>query len=216
MLKAFVEIAERCLHDEPKNRPTMSQIVLQLEFALEQQDSNLNQEIKEMTSAYDEPRPTSSDGTNIDMQNPTLPPNRQIHTKVGNSELTSGKKHGRTSTRNSPSRLRPWDAFWNRVKPFKKNALALLETVKMEARKGLLFEIWFQNFYCVLLLMMPPTIIIIFFFSELLCLRISEEEYREADREFSNRIEPSKKNQLASLDTAKMEARKGFLFEFWF
>ncbi|KAH6791930.1 Malectin/receptor-like protein kinase family protein [Perilla frutescens var. hirtella] len=37
-LLTFVEVAEKCLHDEPKNRPTMAQVVLHLEFALEQQE----------------------------------------------------------------------------------------------------------------------------------------------------------------------------------
>lgn len=34
-LKVFVELAERCLHDEPKKRPTMAQIVVQLQCALD-------------------------------------------------------------------------------------------------------------------------------------------------------------------------------------
>ncbi|KAK4477564.1 hypothetical protein RD792_016796 [Penstemon davidsonii] len=38
-LKVFVGIAESCLHDEPKKRPAMAQVVLQLELALEQQES---------------------------------------------------------------------------------------------------------------------------------------------------------------------------------
>lgn len=37
-LKVFVEVAERCLHDEPKKRPTMAQIVVQLQCALEHQE----------------------------------------------------------------------------------------------------------------------------------------------------------------------------------
>lgn len=204
-LKAFVEIAERCLHDEPKNRPTMSQIVLQLEFALEQQDTNLNQEIKEKASAYDEPLPTSSDGTSIDMQNPTLPPNRQILTKVGNSELTSGKKQGRTPTRSSPSRLRPWDAFWNRVKPSKKNALPLSETPKMEARKEEEYREAGREFSN----RIEPSQK-----NQLASLDTAkmearkEEEFQEADITSSNRVETSKKNQLTLPDTAKMEARR--------
>ncbi|KAK4437553.1 putative galacturonosyltransferase 3 [Sesamum alatum] len=38
-LKAFLRVAERCLHDEPKKRPTMAHIVINLEFALEQQEN---------------------------------------------------------------------------------------------------------------------------------------------------------------------------------
>ncbi|XP_057769750.1 putative receptor-like protein kinase At5g39000 [Salvia miltiorrhiza] len=41
-LKTFVEVAKRCLHDEPKNRPTMSKVVLRLKFALKQQDSDVS------------------------------------------------------------------------------------------------------------------------------------------------------------------------------
>ncbi|KAL8457114.1 hypothetical protein ACS0TY_035089 [Phlomoides rotata] len=37
-LKTYVGIARRCLNLEPKKRPTMAQVVGQLEFALEQQD----------------------------------------------------------------------------------------------------------------------------------------------------------------------------------
>ncbi|XP_073139809.1 putative receptor-like protein kinase At5g39000 [Henckelia pumila] len=37
-LRAFVRVAESCLDDEPKNRPTMGQVVLQLEFALDLQE----------------------------------------------------------------------------------------------------------------------------------------------------------------------------------
>ncbi|GFP88432.1 putative receptor-like protein kinase at5g39000 [Phtheirospermum japonicum] len=39
-LMAFVEVAESCLSYEPQKRPTMAQVVRQLEFALEQQESS--------------------------------------------------------------------------------------------------------------------------------------------------------------------------------
>ncbi|EYU22228.1 hypothetical protein MIMGU_mgv1a004136mg [Erythranthe guttata] len=39
-LKVFVGVAESCLHDEPRKRLTMAQVVLQLEFALKQQESS--------------------------------------------------------------------------------------------------------------------------------------------------------------------------------
>ncbi|KAL7101978.1 hypothetical protein ACP275_08G090400 [Erythranthe tilingii] len=38
-LKTFVGVAQRCLSDELKNRPTMSQVVSQLESAIEQQET---------------------------------------------------------------------------------------------------------------------------------------------------------------------------------
>ncbi|KAL6538213.1 hypothetical protein OROGR_012201 [Orobanche gracilis] len=37
-LKTFVEVAQSCLREEPKKRPTMCQIVVKLELALKQQD----------------------------------------------------------------------------------------------------------------------------------------------------------------------------------
>lgn len=47
-------------------------------------------------------------------------------------------------------------------------------------------------------------------------MRIAEEEFQEADITSSNRVKTSKKNQLTLPDTAKMEARRGFLFEILF
>lgn len=38
ILREFVEIAEKCLHGEPKKRPTMAQVVLQLESIFEQHE----------------------------------------------------------------------------------------------------------------------------------------------------------------------------------
>ncbi|KAL7134281.1 hypothetical protein ABFS83_11G016100 [Erythranthe nasuta] len=38
-LKTFLKVVERCLHDEPKKRPTMSEVVSQLELAVEQQET---------------------------------------------------------------------------------------------------------------------------------------------------------------------------------
>ncbi|XP_057769749.1 putative receptor-like protein kinase At5g39000 [Salvia miltiorrhiza] len=67
-LKTFVEVAKRCLHDEPKNRPTMSEVVLELEFALKQQDSNLSREMNEMASGGEDVHPTSTNGIHTYMQ----------------------------------------------------------------------------------------------------------------------------------------------------
>ncbi|KAL7101976.1 hypothetical protein ACP275_08G090200 [Erythranthe tilingii] len=49
-LKTFVGVAQRCLSDELKNRPTMSQVVSQLEFAIEQQETKQLSEIASSTS----------------------------------------------------------------------------------------------------------------------------------------------------------------------
>lgn len=104
--------------------------------------------MNEMINAYDDICPTSNDGNNIDMQNVTLAtlPDKQLHTEVVTDELTSGRKHGRSSTRNNPSRLWPWEAFWNRVRPSKKNELTLSDVAKTKARKGFYLNSGFQNF----------------------------------------------------------------------
>ncbi|XP_051124166.1 putative receptor-like protein kinase At5g39000 [Andrographis paniculata] len=38
-LTTFVRVAERCLHDEPKKRPAIAHVIINLEFALEQQEN---------------------------------------------------------------------------------------------------------------------------------------------------------------------------------
>ncbi|KAL8041831.1 hypothetical protein ABFX02_09G009400 [Erythranthe guttata] len=120
-LKAFVGIAERCLHDEPKKRPTMAQVVLQLEFALEQQESSKSLEPNCITSDVDDSHP-SEDKTNLsvttaDVQNPVPSLKEQTSSKKLDAEPPSGKKVGRKATTSKPSRFWPSDAFWNRFKP---------------------------------------------------------------------------------------------------
>ncbi|KAL7098342.1 hypothetical protein ACP275_09G011000 [Erythranthe tilingii] len=120
-LKAFVGIAERCLHDEPKKRPTMAQVVLQLEFALEQQESSKSLEPNCVTSDVDDSHP-SEDKTNLsvttaDVQNPVPSLKEQTSSKKLDAEPPSGKKEGRKATTSKPSRFWPSDAFWNRFKP---------------------------------------------------------------------------------------------------
>ncbi|KAH6830326.1 Malectin/receptor-like protein kinase family protein [Perilla frutescens var. hirtella] len=152
-LKTFVEVAERCLHDEPKDRPTMSQIVLQLEFALERQESNQNSVLNEKANVSDDIHPTS-DGmrqsstaqltmASTDMQNITLTPNQQINDKVVSAELTSGEKYRRNATRNTRWRLWPWDTLWNRVKPSKNSEFyeAKVAIAAIQCRKFSLHEI---------------------------------------------------------------------------
>ncbi|KAG8378719.1 hypothetical protein BUALT_Bualt07G0014500 [Buddleja alternifolia] len=123
-LKAFVGVAEKCLHEEPKKRPTMAQVVLQLEFALEQQDS-----IKSLVSN----RITSHLGddirneTNLPVNNGQL---RMASKDVqnlasaifANNKVLTAKKSGR---KDKPSRFWLWDVFWKRVKTPTKNELLL-------------------------------------------------------------------------------------------
>ncbi|XP_073118953.1 putative receptor-like protein kinase At5g39000 isoform X2 [Henckelia pumila] len=49
-LKTFVQVVERCLDDEPKKRPTIAQVVAQLELALEQQENPRSVTSNEITS----------------------------------------------------------------------------------------------------------------------------------------------------------------------
>ncbi|XP_012855559.1 PREDICTED: putative receptor-like protein kinase At5g39000 isoform X2 [Erythranthe guttata] len=126
-LKAFVEVAERCLHDEPKKRPTMAQVVFQLEFALEQQGRLKCVVSNGITSKVDDCH-HSDDKTNFsvstgemtiassDVHNPSpSPPKERSNSKVVNAETPPGRKEEDTISK--PSRFSLWDAFWNLVKP---------------------------------------------------------------------------------------------------
>ncbi|KAL8044909.1 hypothetical protein ABFX02_08G077000 [Erythranthe guttata] len=142
-LKTFVGVAERCLYDEPKNRPTMSQIVLQLELALEQHESRQPLVLNEIASEQQESKEVlelngvanSSDEIGLSRQSTTvsssvaeitLSPKEQRNSKV--VSLQSGRKYGRKDKMNKPSRLWPWEAFWGKVKSSKKNEFLLSET----------------------------------------------------------------------------------------
>ncbi|KAG8378705.1 hypothetical protein BUALT_Bualt07G0013000 [Buddleja alternifolia] len=129
-LKAFAEVAEKCLHDEPKKRPTMAQVVLQLEFALEQQDNTKPPVPNRITSDVDDNiRPSNDEETNLsvgtgepttpttDVQNLAPALKEQTKDKVVNAEPSERK--------DKSSRLWPWDTFWNRNKPSTKNELSL-------------------------------------------------------------------------------------------
>ncbi|KAG6398402.1 hypothetical protein SASPL_139862 [Salvia splendens] len=110
-LKTFVEIAERCLEDEPNNRPTMSQVVMQLELALEQQLSKQILTPDEILSSYDEigkPEDTvQSSVPNIGLQILTCSPKKQTSPKVVSTKVSR------------------WS--WNRSKSSKNNDLLLSE-----------------------------------------------------------------------------------------
>ncbi|KAL0377610.1 UNVERIFIED_CONTAM: Receptor-like protein kinase HERK 1 [Sesamum radiatum] len=136
-IKAFVEVAERCLLDEPKKRPTMAQVVLQLELALEQQESEQLLVLNDCVS--DDIRPCNDEINlspktgqltlaSIDVQNLTSLPKERASSEAVSAWFPSGRKDGRKAKTYKPSRLWPWDAFWNRVKPPKKKELLLSET----------------------------------------------------------------------------------------
>ncbi|KAL8044919.1 hypothetical protein ABFX02_08G077300 [Erythranthe guttata] len=123
-LKTFVGVAERCLRDEPKNRPTMSQIVQQLELALEQHENKQPLVLNEIASAscsaeinqLGQPAITCTDVPEI-----TPPLEEQRNRKVVG--LPSGKKHGRKATVSKSLRLGPLDSLWNKFKPSKIESL---------------------------------------------------------------------------------------------
>ncbi|XP_047961333.1 putative receptor-like protein kinase At5g39000 [Salvia hispanica] len=92
-LKTFVEVAERCLEDEPNNRPTMSQVVQQLELALEQQHGNKQISLSnEMESLYEENGPPASTGlssmSTAQWKNLTSSPKVQASFKMVNAMLS--------------------------------------------------------------------------------------------------------------------------------
>ncbi|GFP79780.1 putative receptor-like protein kinase at5g39000 [Phtheirospermum japonicum] len=124
-LKTFVTVAERCLRDDPKNRPTMSQVVLQLELALEQQDNKQPLALNETKSASDDINDSVNTGqptmASTHVHNVTPLPEEQTNSQVVNAGIPSVRKEGKKDTTHKPSRLWLWDAFLNRVKPSKKN-----------------------------------------------------------------------------------------------
>ncbi|KAL3624077.1 hypothetical protein CASFOL_032893 [Castilleja foliolosa] len=132
-LRTFVSVAERCLRDDPKNRPTMSQVVLQLELALDQQDSKQLNETKSAPIDIDDSVNTAQPTTaSTHVQNVTPQPQEQTNSQVVKAGIPSLGKDGRKDTTHKPTRLWPWDTFWNRVKPSKKNdVLSGVATIKV-------------------------------------------------------------------------------------
>ncbi|KAH6791929.1 hypothetical protein C2S52_002406 [Perilla frutescens var. hirtella] len=122
-LKTFVGVAERCLQDEPKSRPTMAQVVLQLELALEQHESKIPLVLNEIETApaeVEQSLNTARMSIN-DSQNDTHPPQDEPNSQLVNPESTSGNKVQRKSTKHKQSRFWPRGAFWNRANTSKEN-----------------------------------------------------------------------------------------------
>ncbi|KAL1557137.1 non-specific serine/threonine protein kinase [Salvia divinorum] len=115
-LKTYLGVVERCLHDEPKYRPTMAQVVLQLELALELQESNMPLVLNEIENAPAKIEPSANTAlqptmTADDLQNVTHPPNR----KLINHEPTPGRKTGKNPIKQKQSRFWPQGTFWKRA-----------------------------------------------------------------------------------------------------
>ncbi|EYU22226.1 hypothetical protein MIMGU_mgv1a022870mg, partial [Erythranthe guttata] len=77
-LKAFVGVAESCLHDEPRKRLTMAQVVIQLEFALEQQEISKSPVPDGITSDVDDSHVSD---VKTDLSNLALPLKEQTDSK---------------------------------------------------------------------------------------------------------------------------------------
>ncbi|KAL1541957.1 non-specific serine/threonine protein kinase [Salvia divinorum] len=118
-LKAFIEVAESCLHNEPRERPTMAQVVLQLEYALKQQDSS-----KSMTQNVNDPHSSNKEANlsnNAQQLEQNTPNPKEQTNRIGFVNIKPPPLYEREdwgkATSQRPARLRPWDAFWSRVKP---------------------------------------------------------------------------------------------------
>ncbi|KAL7141924.1 hypothetical protein ABFS83_08G087600 [Erythranthe nasuta] len=71
-LKTFVGVAQRCLSDDLENRPTMSQVVSQLEFAIEQQETKQLLEIASSVSNDNHCLNNDIDGQSVHTGQPTI------------------------------------------------------------------------------------------------------------------------------------------------
>ncbi|KAL0450449.1 UNVERIFIED_CONTAM: Receptor-like protein kinase FERONIA [Sesamum latifolium] len=131
-LRVFLGVAERCLHDEPKERPTMAQVVQQLELALEKQQSRKFVAPEKIRSVVNDAR-TSNDGTissvsteqakvaSTDTIGP--PPIGGTDGEMDNTDPPSGRKDGeKPKAYESLQRWARQVAFW-RVKPSKKEEI---------------------------------------------------------------------------------------------
>ncbi|KAG6398404.1 hypothetical protein SASPL_139864 [Salvia splendens] len=115
-LKAFVEIANRCLHDEPEKRPTMAQVVVQLEFALDQQESK-----QRADNVANDVYPSIEDSlSSEDTEEKTFTsPTKQTNSCYSPTAKGDGKK----PKSRQPLRFWTWGAFRNKIKPSKRKEL---------------------------------------------------------------------------------------------
>ncbi|XP_057769758.1 probable receptor-like protein kinase At5g38990 [Salvia miltiorrhiza] len=127
-LKTFVEVAERCLRDEPKNRPTMSQIVVQLEFALEQQESKEQCDVPDkFDHVANDVYPSNED--NISSENVEQPGEAstevETFTSIFNRIRDSRSDRGDAKKPKAHSLLRfwTWGAFRSGIRPSKRKEL---------------------------------------------------------------------------------------------
>ncbi|KAG6398406.1 hypothetical protein SASPL_139866 [Salvia splendens] len=130
-LKVFVEVAERCLHNEPKQRPTMAQIVVQLESALELQESGKTAEPNHVALVDNDVCPTNehmmffantalSAEAAADVHVDSPPPMEQTN----RNHFLDGEEDWR-EPKSYKGHFWALDTLWNRLKPSKRKEISL-------------------------------------------------------------------------------------------
>ncbi|XP_022843324.1 cysteine-rich receptor-like protein kinase 18 [Olea europaea var. sylvestris] len=131
----FLEVAKRCLHDEPNKRPTMAQVVVQLESALEQLESSKSSapEIAcsdSVVSCAGETLHSISaeieEKSSVDEQN--MPLSLSERSKMVQNAEPSGREaqvYKRNKTAYKLPRFLPWNALWKRANITKKSQLSI-------------------------------------------------------------------------------------------
>ncbi|XP_051141376.1 putative receptor-like protein kinase At5g39000 [Andrographis paniculata] len=107
-LKAFLAIAGRCLHDEPKKRPTMAQVVLQLQSVLEKLEKQDSSNARTFDNSVDD---LPIDKGKLALFTDMLPPEiKQKNVNVIGPETASRRGDGKKDREQKPLR------FWPREK----------------------------------------------------------------------------------------------------
>ncbi|XP_051144853.1 putative receptor-like protein kinase At5g39000 isoform X2 [Andrographis paniculata] len=140
-LRAFIAVAERCLHDEPKQRLTMNEIVLKLELVLELQDKRKVSGIIESEHVLDDNR----GGMPVYTVQPTLGPvglqsgassprDKTNIEVVANSQKSSSKRGKKKASTHKPLWIWPWEGIWSLMKQSKRYELLLegVQTTKFD------------------------------------------------------------------------------------
>ncbi|CAA0820303.1 Putative receptor-like protein kinase [Striga hermonthica] len=124
-LKTFAGIAERCLHEDPKSRPSMSQVVQQLKLALDQQNNGLVSVTNEVRSDFDEIH-TINDEIEVPTKASTYMPTSPPHLNRDGNKRTGHKQ----------SRVWPWAAFFSRaIAPRRNDLLQEIEEANLRLLK---------------------------------------------------------------------------------
>ncbi|CAI9758309.1 unnamed protein product [Fraxinus pennsylvanica] len=132
-LTTFLEVANRCLHDEPNKRPTMAQVVVQLESALEQQSSALERTSSDSVMPCSGETPYSisveiEEISSVDEQN--MPLSLTKGSKMIQNAEPSGRgaqMYKRNKNAYKLPRFWPWNALWKRANITKKNHSSIPE-----------------------------------------------------------------------------------------